>query len=662
MKYTFLFLFFSTLSFGQSEERKPSKLEATPENFEWLMSLKTIGQDDIESVSSLFSAYRKINKDSSLLIAERAMRLTEKEPDEYPHARVLYHYSFSLSDFGKYDAAEKQLIKGKKIAAKLNHQPLLASIFNRLGYVDIKRDRYETAIQHLINAIEIWGQLGKPGKQFTPTYQISHLYYNLSMIPKAEEYLNKASEFAEAADSDNHRLTVNGGRSNIFGGLASKYFKKSKLDLDNSEIFLDSMRHFLKKGIDVDVQSLEVAKKMNSKRAEINTLLSLTAGYNTLEEFEEALKYGKAAETLTKNYGDPNLINRSKYNMAYLYNVMGVPKQALNYALEGLKVVEEAGSDRLIANAHDMLSDIYSEMNDYKEAIDHLKHYQSYQQKIADIENNRVLADAEAKYQTTEKEKEILKQQKDILELENSNDKISTQRNYLMGGGLITGLIGFFGFRLNKIRKERNDKIQFADALIHAQEEERKRIARDLHDGVGQSLLLIKKQMESSHETTLENQQMISSTLEEVRSISQDLHPFQLEKFGLTATIKAIITKIDRSSDLFITSEIDDIDQQVSGKAEINIYRVIQEAFSNIVKHAEATAAKVSIQSSDKDIFIKIQDNGKGFDHELAVIQSKSLGLRTMHERISNTGGTFNIKKGSPEGTVLEIRIPKEKY
>ena len=210
-----------------------------------------------------------------------------------------------------------------------------------------------------------------------------------------------------------------------------------------------------------------------------------------------------------------------------------------------------------------------------------------------------------------------------------------------------------------KIRREKNDRKAFAEALIFAQEEERKRIARDLHDGVGQSLLLIKKQMSSTHEVTVENQQMISDTLEEVRTISRDLHPFQLEKFGLTNSINDVIEKVERSTDLFISREIINIDESVLKKNQIHIYRAIQEALSNIVKHAEATAAKVSIVEKGNELIMKIMDNGKGYDHELAIVKLKSLGLRTMHERISSIGGRLKIEKNIPSGTILTFTIPK---
>jgi signal transduction histidine kinase len=131
-----------------------------------------------------------------------------------------------------------------------------------------------------------------------------------------------------------------------------------------------------------------------------------------------------------------------------------------------------------------------------------------------------------------------------------------------------------------------------------------------------------------------------------------------LEKFGLTAAIQDAIFKVGKSTDLFISTDMKNIDGMLSTHAEINVFRAVQEALSNIVKHATANAAKVSIQVAGKVIRVTVQDNGKGFDHEIAIAKSKSLGLRTLYERIASIGGKLKIEPGSPRGTIIEMRIP----
>ena len=306
---------------------------------------------------------------------------------------------------------------------------------------------------------------------------------------------------------------------------------------------------------------------------------------------------------------------------------------AVKYGEEARKLAHEHGVEKFKASANQELYMVYKETGDFYRALRNLEEMKEFTDKNGDILKNKAIAEVEAKYQNAEKQKQILEQEKNILELEQSKASAERQRNYTFGGTFLLGLLGLFGYRFNAIRKDRNDRKAFAEALIFAQEEERKRIAQDLHDGIGQSLLLIKKQMESNKMTTIQNSELIAETLEEVRSISHDLHPIQLEKFGLTAVIHEAIEKVKRSTDIFMTKEIDEIDGIFSMKGEINVFRTIQEALNNIVKHSQASAAKVTVKASSQKINIHIQDNGIGFNKELQFVISKSLGLRTMQER-----------------------------
>jgi signal transduction histidine kinase len=304
--------------------------------------------------------------------------------------------------------------------------------------------------------------------------------------------------------------------------------------------------------------------------------------------------------------------------------------------------------------ANRILYDLYSEIGNYKRAHEISEWLRNYDAKIGDAERNKAIAEVEAQYQTVQKEKQI-------LELAATNLSITNQRNSILGSAAFLVLLTIFGFRFNKVRNDRNDKMAFTEALIFAQEEERKRIARDLHDGIGQSLLLLKKQLGTTQETTLQSQTMISETLEEVRAISRDLHPFQLDKFGLIASLNEMIHKVEKSTDLFITSEIaEDTDSFFTKKEQIQVYRTIQEALNNVVKHAAATAVQVIIQDNSKAILIKIQDNGIGYDHQLTYLKSKSLGLRTMYERMATIGGKLKTIRRTPNGTAIEISIPKK--
>jgi len=150
--------------------------------------------------------------------------------------------------------------------------------------------------------------------------------------------------------------------------------------------------------------------------------------------------------------------------------------------------------------------------------------------------------------------------------------------------------------------------------LINEQEKERSRLARELHDSVGQKLMLLSKQTKQLGHESMEN--IADSTLDEIRNISRGLHPSNLERLGLTEAINALVYSINANTDLFFTDEIENIDNILPKEDELHLYRIIQETLSNIVKHSEAKAVKMSINKTPVGINVMINDNGKGFDFQ----------------------------------------------
>jgi signal transduction histidine kinase len=196
---------------------------------------------------------------------------------------------------------------------------------------------------------------------------------------------------------------------------------------------------------------------------------------------------------------------------------------------------------------------------------------------------------------------------------------------------------------------------KFSQDLLMSQEEERIRIAKDLHDSVGQQLTLIKiksQRLDQKELTVLSN-----NALEEIRSISRNLYPVLLKQLGLTDSIEQLINSYDEQTDLFFSIDIDDIDDYFNESKSLNFYRLVQECLTNIVKHAKAKLVSVNIKIEDKRILTLISDNGKGFN----VVESKkknSLGLKTIFERIKIMNGNISVDSELNKGTSFIFSIP----
>jgi len=229
---------------------------------------------------------------------------------------------------------------------------------------------------------------------------------------------------------------------------------------------------------------------------------------------------------------------------------------------------------------------------------------------------------------------------------------------------LIIGLLGYTRQRkLSKIREELHRQSEFTKQLINTQEAERKRIAGELHDTLGQDLLIIKNKALLGMKNPLKNPEVVadiseisSSSLQEVREISYNLHPYQLEQLGLTKAVESIIERASKSSSIKFSYELDNIDKLFNPETEINLFRMIQESINNILKHSEATEAVISVLKDSEEVSVNVKDNGKGFD----VLISKSkrgLGLMSLFERAKISGAKVDIDSRPGKGTLINISI-----
>jgi signal transduction histidine kinase len=302
------------------------------------------------------------------------------------------------------------------------------------------------------------------------------------------------------------------------------------------------------------------------------------------------------------------------------------------------------------------LSEIYRKLGNPEKALFHFRTYSEIKDSLFNQSKTNALVYYQTLYETERKEKNLVEQKGDIALLEQKNTSIKKQ--FLFGGVAVTmGFVLLFLFKNQrdlKSKKEMNEK--FTQDLMQAQEEERKRVSKDLHDGIGQSLLLIKNKVVLNKDD--DTKFMVENAIEEVRSISRALHPFQLQEMGITKAIESILYQFDNSTELFITSEIDPIDDLFDIHQEVNIYRIVQESLNNVLKHANATAVKIVIEKENKSMYLLIQDNGIGFDFSERYNDFNSLGLKTLKERTRFLNGSMKINSQTNIGTKLEFKIP----
>lgn len=334
-------------------------------------------------------------------------------------------------------------------------------------------------------------------------------------------------------------------------------------------------------------------------------------------------------------------------------------KEANKIYLQASEFMENSTNIEFKARLEKALWANYKNIGDYEMALAHYENLTEMEEKmnISDVEKK--YAEIEAKYLFTVKENEIAKLQK---------SKASIIRNLLIG---LAGLSLIFGYYIKKKNNQLQDnynqleinKDEVERAIYSGETQERQRLSSELHDNVNTKIAAARWRLESIVDSLDDNaKSMVESTIQmmqeaydDVRSVSHNLVPKELEKEGLIASIKNLIENLNIKSDVVFEIDSNDINENELSKIIYPVYNIVFELINNILKHANASSAKISIIKLEEQLSITIRDNGKGFDQ--SIVES-GFGLMSIKNRVKSLKGTINIESFQQTGTASYINIP----
>jgi signal transduction histidine kinase/ligand-binding sensor domain-containing protein len=236
-----------------------------------------------------------------------------------------------------------------------------------------------------------------------------------------------------------------------------------------------------------------------------------------------------------------------------------------------------------------------------------------------------------------------------------------------MAALLMLGIGGTFHWRTRTLEQRRANQERFSRQLMAQQEAERRRVAAELHDSLGQTLSIIRNRAAlavaegdagpRSNAHVADISSAASEALTSVREICQGLLPVELDRVGLTKTLRAVAERVGSGAGLETLIEIDPVDDLVAREDWIHILRILQEALNNILKHAKAGQLTVTLREDDECLRLVVADNGSGFDPRIAA-QGRSLGLSTMEERARILGATLRLDSAPGRGSTVRLDVP----
>ncbi|HCX24738.1 MAG TPA: hypothetical protein DHN29_22680, partial [Cytophagales bacterium] len=490
------------------------------------------------------------------------------------------------------------------------------------------------AIDCFLHSMEIRQELGDSLGLAMVSGNLGYLYWSLKDYENADKYLKQALEID---------LLLKDTLS-----IASDYLNLG---------LLNQKRGDLDKGIALSEQSMELFKSLGDTEGEAVLYGNISLMLSEKGQFDSALNYLNRSYEMKKRINNTRSIAYTLGNYQKIYQEHGITQKAIQTGEEAIDYLNHHPNIEVSQRVLGRLAEAYFEVGNYKKAYESLSEYLTVKDSILDEEKSRQIKQLQTIYETNQKDLTIA-EQKGELKLANAANSFRTKLIWAISLGLILIFSCIYLFRSYRFAlKSKQMEADFSRQLLVAHETERKRISQDLHDSVGQSLILIKNKVSLNSDSSTAD--MVTKALEEVRSISKALHPATLDKIGLTASIEKQMEEIDGHSEIFFSEEIDNIDLIFPKDQELQIYRIFQEALSNLIKHSKTKSALIKIENQEHLIRLEITDYGVGFDLTQDIKSLQGLGMKTLRERTQLLGGKILIDSTRDKGTSIVLHINK---
>ncbi len=589
--------------------------------------------------------YRLVDRDKAIAYGNKAIELATKI--KYPKSIAQAYNDLGIIYYDKenFDTAVFLYNKAITIRKQLKDYLGIAKLYNKIGILYQQKGVYDTALSNQFMALDAFKQVNNDFGIATSLNNIGITNQDMSNLLEAVSYHKKALAIRKKINDIQGIAMSN---SNI----ASTYFLQK--DYKNAEIYYND--------------AIKALRQLQNKEILASTLNNLGKLLTINKQYDKAIITINEALAIRNTLQDRKGIVSCYNNLGDIYLTKNEYKLADSIYKKALVIGEKA------INTLPEINNVYLSLSKLNEAIGNpanaLEFYKKYTATKDSLYNDKVgnnFAKLETRYKILEKDKQIQNQQ---LEISKRNNTI------IIIGSIFLLVIILIYFLYKSYKSKQESRLQAevlhqqtlaAKGIIEAEERERKRIAGDLHDGIGQLFTAVKMNLEILIERFITKQPeagllaektmaMVNESCVEVRSIAHQMMPNALIKTGLVAALRDFINNIS-SDKLKITVETKGLNDRLESNIETVLYRVIQESVNNVIKHANATVLDILLLCDDKEITVAIEDNGKGFnmaDKE----KFQGIGLKNMATRIDYLKGTVDVSSSLGKGTLVAIHIP----
>ena len=543
---------------------------------------------------------------------------------------------------GENELAKQYIDTCYEIASKLRVKKYVAKVKYTHGIYLKFNGKSDAAFKTWFEALALFKEIGAEREELAVLSAIAKEYNDLNQNEKAEKYL---IEIIKRKTKLNDEL-----------GLSQSYNTIANV-LTDTKRYSEAIVYFNK----AIALSTKLADTVNLAYS-FNNLARVYNKQNLLKEAENNWLKSYALFMRTENaYGTAMIIN----NMAYIAIKLKKFQEGITFAKRAVEYATEYGIKEELQRAHSNLIDAYYGLGDFKQG------YKEYEiiMDMKDVQFNKdvanALAEAEQKYKS--------KIQRDSITILNTDKKVNAllyeeekanTLHYKIGLVatillvLMATALSFFILKNRKARDQLEQQKKLSTTIFETEQQERERIARDLHDSVGQKLSVVKMKLSMGHSHLLSTSELIDQAIADVRVASHNLMPEEINK-GLSGALHEMVEQINYTQKITkINLKISDEFKRftLTKQAELYLYRISQEIITNALKYAKAENIHISMEATKEQITLILSDDGIGFNSSLH--KQDGIGLKNISARVEQLKGTVNLQSILNEGTRYSIQIP----
>jgi signal transduction histidine kinase len=448
--------------------------------------------------------------------------------------------------------------------------------------------------------------------------------------------------------------------------LPKRLFEKGRVSVNLGEVLAKMGQKT--EAIALFQQGKEYFEQFGYPVGALVAMLDLANSYLEAGQLAQAAQSYRDILEQNKAIGDPELNALAYVGLGRVATEQRHFPAASSHYQQAESAAQNARLHPALKEIYGHLNDLYCLQNDYQRAKTYKTLANTYADSLLSADVRDRLSELQVQYETAEKELQIAQQRSEIYR--------TNALNYGLGGSLLA----FFGFGYlfyNRLRLRKKAELDAAvireqklglNAVIEAQEAERKRIARDLHDGLAQELVALKlgfdalsrrigKRAPEETPRFAALGEQLNDSCTEVRNIAHLMSPPGLEQQGLAPSLALLLRNTLSHTGLKANFEAHDLPTQLDEKTQIGLYRIAQELLNNVVKHARAAQVVVELFQRENRLVLRVEDDGIGYNFEEAR-EKGSMGLLNILSRAAALGGDFSAEKRTPRGTVAMVSVP----